>query len=146
MLKLSLSPQPIRLHLSAVSDDYFALVGVVSKDVQVSLWDVRYFTRQASSLLTSEPHTVCCVSSSLVLCGSEGVATIPVTLEEGGGTLAAALGKGQGSLGTSMSSFGQVSYVRLSLHLTTTSCHVLWVWLESVLLLIYYSIHVYCIE
>lgn len=89
-------PTPlINSHLAAISDDYFALVGVVNEGVHITLWDIPYFTNQASSLLTSDLWSVCSVGHCIVVCGSEAVTVAMVTTGCAGGTLAAALGRGQ---------------------------------------------------
>ena len=89
------SPQ-IKLHLAAVSDDYLVLVSVVDEEVRLSLWDVAYFTNQAGSSLSSNPLQVCCAGGRVVVCGSEAVMVINLEMGHTTGTLAAALGRGQG--------------------------------------------------
>ena len=97
VLKQSITSPPIKLHLAALSDDYFAQVGVVNSGVQLSLWDVPYFTRQTTSKLTFDPMGICCVDSYVVMYGSQDVNVAMVTIGHVGGTLAAALGRGQSS-------------------------------------------------
>lgn len=111
--KISMPTPPINSHLVAISNDYFALASVVDKGVCITLWDIPYFTDQAHSVLTSDLRTVCSVGHRVVVCGSEAVTVAMVITGYAGGTLAAALGRGQ-SLSELLSSTPQVSLLLAS--------------------------------
>lgn len=92
-----ISSQPIKSHLATVSGDYFAIVNVDSKQPWLTIWDVAYLTNQAASKLIADPLRICCVGSYVVVCGLDDVTVVMVTIGHDGGTLAAALGRGQSS-------------------------------------------------
>ena len=124
--KISMPTSPISSHLAAISDDYFALVGVVNEGVHIKIWDIPYFTNQAFSLLTSDLWSVCSVGHKVVVCGSEAVTVAMVTTGCAGGTLAAALGRGQ-----KLSQFPMSSTLQVSLA-GEKGTHTMWVTAGSV--------------